>query len=260
MIALEIIEKCNFRCKYCLPNGVANEKFMPLDLAKRIIKEANDLGITYIDLTPQKGEFFLHPDSYEILDTACSLMKKVDLFTNLSEVNINRLKEINLQNLTLHVSHYGDDANTFVYFTNTSPEMFEAYQAKRKELISKNVNVTIEERDSDIFYNYNVKSDTKGKCVSHYTPTILADGKVMFCRNINNNGIDEDLSFDNILDRSLKSVLENSLRYKFYESQYFCKTKCGYFNSDTLENPPTFVSLKLLQAAKRNYNASLTTI
>jgi MoaA/NifB/PqqE/SkfB family radical SAM enzyme len=257
MIALEIIEKCNFRCKYCLPNGVANEKFMPLSLAKRIIKEASDLGITSIDLTPQKGEFFLHPNSYEILDLACSLMKKVELFTNLSEVDINRLTENNLQNLNLHVSHYGDEAKTFVYFTNTSTEMFENYQAKRKELISKNVNVTIEKRDSDIFYNYNIKSNTTGKCVSHYTPTILADGRVMFCNNINNNGIENDLSFDNILDKSLKLVLENPLRYKFYESQDFCKTKCGYFDNNTSSNHPTFVSLKLLQSAKRNYNASI---
>ena len=257
MIALEIIEKCNFRCKYCLPDGVANEKFMPRLLAKRIIEEASDLGITSIDLTPQKGEFFLHPDSYEILDLACSLMKNVELFTNLSEVDIDRLTEINLKNLNLHVSHYGDEAETFVYFTNTSVEMFEKYQAKRKELISKNVNVTIEKRDSDIFYNYSIKDNTTGKCVSHYTPTILADGRVMFCNNINNNGIETDLSFDNISGKSLKSVLENQLRYKFYESQDFCKTKCGYFNNDTSSNPRTFVSLKLLHSAKRNYNASI---
>jgi sensor histidine kinase YesM len=257
MIALEIIEDCNYRCRYCLPNGVEKKKIMDASLATRIMTEASQLGITSIDLTPQRGEFFLHPNAYELLSCACDLFDTVELFTNLSVIDVEQLTAIQLQKLHLHVSHYGSDPDTFIYFTNTSETMFNTYQMHLSQLQAAGIKVLVEDRSSDKFYTHTDTTVVSGKCIYHYTPTILADGRTMCCCNINNNGIDSDLSFDTIHNKSLRAVLESPARYKFYEEQEFCKTSCGYFKNSNTEKSPPFASLKLLQASKRNNNANI---
>lgn len=96
MIVVEILEYCNFKCYFCKAKDITEPKYMPLDLFKRIILEAKEMGITEIDLIPAKGEPFLHPDIYEMLDFLNTHMKHTIVFSNATAINVNKLKHVGM--------------------------------------------------------------------------------------------------------------------------------------------------------------------
>jgi molybdenum cofactor biosynthesis enzyme MoaA len=57
MLAIEILEFCNFRCYFCKAKDITQPKFMSLDLFKRIIIEAKELGIKLDCFTSDKLGF-----------------------------------------------------------------------------------------------------------------------------------------------------------------------------------------------------------
>lgn len=257
MIGIEVIEKCNFRCIFCLPNGVKKEKLMSLELFKRLIDEAVSLGISDIDLTPSSGELFLHPDAYEILDYSLINFNKVTLYTNLSTLNFNSFLNIYKHNLNLNVSFYGNTFKNFNIITQGSEEQFNDVNNNINLLNAHHIEYTLLSRDNLEFYNNTKPQEGNFKCAFHYRPVITVDGNVMFCTNLHTNPIGETAYYDSVLNKSLKDVLTNPLRYAFYQDQSFCKTKCPSYTNPTDNHSPTFNSLKLMQISKSNGPAEL---
>ena len=108
MIDIELVEGCNFKCYFCRAKEITNNVYIDLMLFKRIITEAKQLGIKTVKLTPCRGEPFLHPNIYEILEFACQHMDHVHMFTNATAINVDKLKAIASPKLELYVSFYGE--------------------------------------------------------------------------------------------------------------------------------------------------------
>ncbi len=63
---LHLTKACNLDCEYCYVHGVGGpEGHMPLDQVKRLVEEAETLGV--FEIVFSGGEPFLHPDLEEIL-------------------------------------------------------------------------------------------------------------------------------------------------------------------------------------------------
>ena len=149
MLNIEIIEGCNFKCYFCPAKDITNNIYIDLELFKRIIVEARQLGITTVKLTPGRGEPFLHPNIYEILDVACRHMDRVHMFTNATAINVDKLKAVMSPKLDLHVSFYGSTAEKFVELTCTNKRLFDIFHRKLAELKAADIQHTIERKNQE---------------------------------------------------------------------------------------------------------------
>lgn len=80
--AIELTYKCNLKCKHCyIESDMSRNETMPLEKAKKILKELKQLGIRTIELTG--GEPTLHPSFFEILNYSYDLdFDLIGLLTN----------------------------------------------------------------------------------------------------------------------------------------------------------------------------------
>ena len=86
-IRMSMMDVCNFKCGYCLPNGYQvdksdNRKFLHLDEIKRLVKCFSELGVCKIRITG--GEPTVRKDFFEIIKVLKteSKIKKVVITTN----------------------------------------------------------------------------------------------------------------------------------------------------------------------------------
>lgn len=83
---ISITDKCNFRCKYCMPGGkvdtLKNDEILTFDEIIKICRSASKLGITKIKITG--GEPLLREDATELIKCIKNLpvIKNVTLTTN----------------------------------------------------------------------------------------------------------------------------------------------------------------------------------
>lgn len=257
MIVIEIIELCNFKCYFCKAKDIEQSKYMPLDLFKRIILEAKDMGITEVDLIPAKGEPFLHPDIYEMLEFVNQHMKHAIIFTNASAINVGKLASIQMNNIKLCVSYYGATVERFNELTGMGQNLFDIVHRKLDEMDHMGIRYNLERRDYGYEFNYTGTDvtedfDPKLKCHFHSMPKIMANGDVVFCKFVKdntppNNGV----AFANLANTSLKDALEDPIRFKFFDSQSICIKHCSSFSRTCYKED--IVSFKLLGNAKRKY-------
>jgi hypothetical protein len=266
MITLEIVEGCNFKCWFCDAKNVQRMNYMDLDFFKRIILEAKELGVTIVDMIPTKGEPFLHPNIYEMIEFANEHMKKVLIITNLTAVNIEKLKTINMKNTRFTVSYYGSTKEKFKELTLTNNKLFDIFHRKLKELQSSNIKHTIGYRDREwIFDSGDLKpyppfTKNSGKCIHHQRPRIFPNGNITFCKYVTDISNDEEIvNYANLNNTSLKEALEHPLRYKFFESQSICYSNCIVL-PETCSIEPPISSYKLMAASKKNYELNSTEI
>lgn len=262
MIVVEIIESCNFKCYFCKAKDVAVPAYMPLDLFKKVILEAKELGITEIDLIPSKGEPFLHPDIYEMLAFLNEHMKHTIVFTNVTAVNVSKLKDVPLKRIKLCVSYYGSTPAKFKELTSMNKKMFDIVHKRLAELDEAGIQYNLERRDFDYTFNHtgsttNDKLDPSLKCHFHSMPKILVNGDVVFCKFVKDNTPPTDkVAFANLYKTSLKDALENPLRYKFFESQSICLNHCSSFSRTCYKE--SVVNFKLMANSKKKYTANPT--
>lgn len=232
---------------------------MNFDLFKKIVDECQELGISQLDLTPLRGEAFLHENIYEMLSYSLDKMNKVILFTNLTCVNIEKLKKLNLKNLQLHISHYGDNSTEYLRLTGTGENLFLLYQNKLKDLKLSKIPFNLERRDNGAFLDFGedkLEGKLEGICKFHGAPVINYKGDIFFCKYINSNtSYDKGAHFSNVAESSLKECLEHSMRYNFLNDQSFCKNHCSSFNQPRVMQD-TLNSYKLLQKSKSNYESN----
>lgn len=263
MLAIEIVEGCNFKCYFCKAREVEKNVYLDFELFKKIITEAKELGIDRIKLTPCRGEPFLHPHIYEMLEFANNNMKHIDMFTNATAINIDKLKKINLDHLSLCISKYGSNAEEFSKLTVTNSRMYNIFCRKLKELTEAGIRYEIHYRGTDYEFDfeegpvlYNEEFNFKSKCQYHQQPKVLANGDISFCmfsREEMPNS--KSIRYANLNNISLKEAVEHPLRYKFMDSQSICSKHCGSALRNC-HNEVSIVSLKMLNASKKNYQAN----
>lgn len=267
MLAIEIIEGCNFKCHFCTAKDLELTTHMDLDFFKRIVLEAKDLGITKLNLTPCKGEPFMHPNIYEILSFANEHMKESMLFTNATAINISKLKSVDLTNIVLCVSYYGSTITKFTELTGMKNNLFEIFHRKLTELNDAGIKYQIYRRDDNYEFDYDAgpaivkdKFDSTSKCKYHQEPKVFVNGDVTFCifaREESPNA--KKIFYANLHSTSLREAMQNPLRYKFYDSQSICASVCSSYERNCYTGH-SIVSLKLLNTSKKNYlNSKETT-
>lgn len=253
MISIEIIEGCNFKCYFCAAKDIDKYKFMDLDIFKRAVLEAKEIGIKTVDMIPSRGDPFIHPNIYEMLDFINEHMEEILIFTNATPVNVKKLKKVNLSRTIFSISLYGKTEERFIELTETDSVMFEKFNKRLKELDKAGIKYNIERRDKG--YTFDVHQTTKRdfnasqKCKFHHIPKILVDGDVTFCRTAwSANG----LAIGNLHDRSLNDLLTDPLRYKFMDSQSICEHACDSYeiNCNTKQ---TFAAMKTMALSKVRY-------
>jgi MoaA/NifB/PqqE/SkfB family radical SAM enzyme len=233
---------------------------MPLDLFKRIILEAKEMGITEVDLIPSKGEPFLHPDIYEMLSFLNEHMKYTIVFTNATAVNVKKLKQVPLNNIKLNVSYYGATPEKFKELTAMDKNLFDIVHKRLEEMTNSGIRYNLERRDYGYVFNYTEsvqteKIDPKVKCHFHSMPKIMANGDVVFCKFVKDNTPPNDkVAFANLHSTSLKDALEDPIRYKFFDSQSICVNHCSSFSRTCYKE--SISSFKIMAASKRNYTAN----
>jgi uncharacterized Fe-S cluster-containing radical SAM superfamily protein len=259
MIVVEIIEYCNFKCYFCKAKDITEPQYMDLELFKRIILEAKAMGITEVDLIPAKGEPFLHPDIYEMLDFVNTHMKYTIVFTNVTAVNVEKLKKIGMTNIKFCISYYGDTPEKFKELTGMDKNLFDIVHRRIDELDAAGIRYNLERRDRNYVFNYtgtkiNEEFNSKLKCHFHSMPKILANGDVMFCKFVKDNvPYNDKLAFANLNTVSLKEALEHPIRYKFFDSQSICLNHCSSFSRTCYKESVS--SFKLMVASKKKYQA-----
>lgn len=260
MLVIEIIELCNFKCYFCKAKDLAKPTYMPLDLFKRIILEAKAMGITEVDLIPAKGEPFLHPDIYEMLDFVNHHMEYSIIFTNASAINVPKLASLRLNKVNLNVSYYGATPEKFNEMTGATETLFNIVHDKIDSMKAAGIRFNVERRDYGYVFNYpgSPKTDNMDpsvKCHFHSMPKIMANGDVVFCKFVKDNTPENDkVAFANLHNTSLKDALEDPIRYKFFDSQSICINHCSSFSRTCYKE--SIVSFKIMAASKKNYSAN----
>ena len=80
-LLIHLLDECNLYCKHCYLNASQNgEHVLPLDLVKRTIDEAHDLGIKSVQFSG--GEPLLYPHIHEVLRSTKGKHFNVALSTN----------------------------------------------------------------------------------------------------------------------------------------------------------------------------------
>jgi MoaA/NifB/PqqE/SkfB family radical SAM enzyme len=261
MLAIEIIEGCNFKCYFCTAKDVPSPVYMDFDLFKKIVLQAKKIGIKKLNLTPCKGEPFMHPNIYEILQFANEHMEESLLFSNATAINVKKLKSVKLNNIRLCISQYGKTIEDFIHLTKTNKSLYDIFQRRLQELKSEKIPYEIHMRDVDYQFDFvgnqnnviDVKKIDK-KCKYHHEPKVFVNGDVTFCifarEEILNN---KKIFFANVNELPLKDILEHPLRFKFYDSQSLCfNHNCTSYDKNCYVKH-SLLSIKLLSQSKKNY-------
>lgn len=258
MLSIEFIEGCNFECYFCRAKDLDKNVYMDKELFKSTVAQAKELGIKHLKLTPCKGEPFLHPNVYEMLEYANDNMQEVFMFTNATAINVAKLKAIRRNRLVLCVSYYGSNVEEFTKLTCTNQHLFDIFHRKLKELTDAGIEYEIFRRDNGYEFDYQGGKplttehiDTKDKCKYHHGPKVFANGDVSFCMFAREEWPEAKSIFYTNLNRvSLKEALTDPLRWKFYESQSLCASGCtGYARNCYTDH--TITSIKLLAESKK---------
>lgn len=255
MISIEILDGCNFKCWFCRAKDLDDYLFMDIDVFKKAILEAKGLGIKTVDLIPSRGEPFMHPNIYEMLDFANQHMEEVLIFSNATPIKVEKLKTVNLSKTTLSISYYGETLDRFIELTCTDEKLYKIFHKRLKELSDAGIQYIIERRDKNYEFDIpdrpaNNNFDPKEKCRFHHLPKVLANGGVTFCKTAwSANG----LTIGNIKERSLTDLLTDPIRYKFMDSQSICVKYCDSYNI-SCKTKVTFAGMKLMLESKARYN------
>lgn len=94
-IFLELTHQCNLHCQHCYTSScrdVSADTQLSTEELKRLIDQAHSLGVWHFDLTG--GEPFLRPDIYELLEYLDEKGMIVNIFTNLTLLNREKIQQL----------------------------------------------------------------------------------------------------------------------------------------------------------------------
>lgn len=122
---LNVTNRCNFRCIHCaFDSGLIKMPELSLNELEKILRETKELGGRKIDITG--GEPTLRKDLFEIIKLAKSFDYKVELVTNgsnIEEEKLKKFKEIGLDSTAISLD--GSNYETYSRIRNVSSEIYE---------------------------------------------------------------------------------------------------------------------------------------
>lgn len=81
---LELTYRCNLHCRHCYTDPYNSKEFFPHELTRaeieRLLGDMQDLGIIWLNLTG--GDIFMHPEFFEIYESAYRRGFLLQLYTN----------------------------------------------------------------------------------------------------------------------------------------------------------------------------------
>lgn len=103
VLMIELTENCPLRCQHCYVNAGEGAS-LSLPVILKLFDEAKHFSLEHLQLTG--GEPLLHPNFFEILDSACNIAGAVHIFTSgyINDSLINRLKKYAGRNINIQVS------------------------------------------------------------------------------------------------------------------------------------------------------------
>ena len=113
-VMIELLTKCNLRCKHCyLPTHI--ESGFETNYIKKLLCELRELGIVNVSFTG--GEIFLREDIFELIKTARDLHMRVFLLSNatlLTEQKIKMLSELYITEFSTTIFSLKEEINDFI--------------------------------------------------------------------------------------------------------------------------------------------------
>lgn len=207
-VTIEVLTKCNWKCQHCyLPShtseGISTPKMFSL------LKELRELGCFEIVFTG--GEIFQRKDMIDIIKKARSLYFNIILFTNVSLLNEEKIKEIS----SLYISRisctiFSLDEKIHDSITGIQGSL---KRAMKNIMLIKKYNIPLEIKTILMKSNYNSYKDLKQFCDEN--GFIYKTDCNVFCKNDGNN---EPYKFF-LSDRQLKQIIEDTDKIIGYKSR-----------------------------------------
>lgn len=126
---LELTYRCNLHCRHCYTDPYNNKGFFPreltLDEIHRLLDEMQQLGIVWLNLTG--GDIFMHPQFFEIYESAVHKGFLLQLYTNgtlFTKASIERLQQ--MPPFSIDISCHSVTEESFDWFTQV-PGSFRAF-------------------------------------------------------------------------------------------------------------------------------------
>lgn len=126
---LELTYRCNLHCRHCYTDPYNGKDFFPRELTRseieRLLDDMQQIGIIWLNLTG--GDIFMHPDFFEIYESAYRRGFLLQLYTNgtlFTKATIERLQRI--PPFTIDISCHSVDEEPFDWFTQV-PGSFRAF-------------------------------------------------------------------------------------------------------------------------------------
>lgn len=271
MLGIELINQCNFNCYFCAVSYVKEPlKQISLEEITNISKDIDELGISFIKLTPSRGEVFMHKQIYSILNVLTNInsVETIQFHTNFGLVDFDKLlnSNIDLDKLTIDVSHYGHlGVDEFTFQTNKDKKHYDMVEKNLKKAtklgIKHNLNVRTRK------YNYDAPTQPRdvykkqvGICHNFWVPRIMADGNFSYCTcSPDSSTIDERYIVGNIRETKFKELYLSPKRYEFFkqmkEGTNSACADCTSF-TQSMYNPTVSV-FKNFAKIKKLYNENV---
>jgi Radical SAM superfamily len=267
MIHIDILEHCNFKCFFCPARFNQEAIYMKPELFYSIIDQAVECGIEELSLVPLKGEPFLHPNIYEMLEYAACRMKAIRLFSNATAINVDKLRKIDISTVSLNISQYGNSEEEFTTLTQAAPRMWQVFQDRLQQLTKAGIIYHIEMRTLDYDFDYEDRVgdgattfDPSVKCKYHHQPRIYANGDITFCIFLaGDHPTSKKIMYANLNTTTLADALTHPLRYKFFDSQSICTDFCQSHYRECY-NRVNISTVKLIYTSKQRYAEQANTV
>jgi MoaA/NifB/PqqE/SkfB family radical SAM enzyme len=263
MLAIEIINQCNFSCYFCAVSYKKESlQQITVEEIKNLSKDIEELGINFIKLTPSRGEIFMHKDVYEILSilTNISTVKKIQFHTNFSLINFDKFFNSNIitRKLEINVSHYGSKGlEEFLFQTKKNKKDYFLVEKNIKESKEKKLKVFLDprSREDTKHFEYEGSNHTEeskrlnhGICNNSWVPRIVSNGDFIYCTcSPDSSSLDDRYIIGNFRKTPFKELYLHPKRYLFYEKMKsdempdICKT-CVSFTQEMYQ--PTVSVMK----------------
>lgn len=124
-LRLAVTDKCNLRCRYCMPEeGISflpKDRLLSKDELLRLCRLLSYEGVTKVRITG--GEPFVRPDMMEILTEISPWFKSINLTTNATLIGdyLEELQHLNLGSLNISL----DSLNPLSFLAITKRDMFD---------------------------------------------------------------------------------------------------------------------------------------
>lgn len=215
---LEITDKCNYNCKHCyIHDGNSNQE-LPFSFWKKCIDYLCELGVMEVLLTG--GEALLHKNFVDILHYCKKKGLFVNLFTNVSTINTDIIKQFNgIYPDNIEVSVYGSCKEVYEKITQVknSYSMFLNGIALLKEYNLQYTMKTpiMKSNYNDVLY---ILDYMRNNSKTYYIDPILIKSRNNTL--MKNKDIDEErltpqqvAEIDNIDKRRIQEMISNPIGY-----------------------------------------------